>query len=512
MSYLAHPPKEPAKVQDVASPNGRGTPSSLVLHLVSEHDPLGSPHTASIHILDDDSFLYLCYLYRLAIFDDSEDQRDHLVGGRGWVRERWWYMLAQVCRRWRKLILGSASYLGLCLVCTYGTPVADMLAHSPPLPLVIDYFEEHRDIAAEDEEGVILALEQRDRVRRVRLEMHIPQLQKLVMAIDAEYPVLECLIVPPSMEVQSAALILSETLQAPRLRHLVLRGFALPVGSRLLTTAVGIVTLCLSMGHPAAYFPPDTLLRWISFMPQLETLLIHSLTNRDLERQLMDAPPAAHVTLSNLRFLTFHGGIAYTEVVLCQIATPRLQKLVIQLPWQFTFSIPRLPQFMNSTENLRFDRAKFEFSSEGIGVEFYPHEEAKTNILSIYVYCWHLDWQVSSVARIFNSLSQIPSTVEHLTLKQEVYSCSSEEHNEVDHTEWHKLLRSFSNVKTLHVDDGLVKELSRSLRLDDGELPLELLPELQELTYSGSGDGEDFASFIEARQNAGRPVTLMRHR
>ena len=479
---------------------------------MTKDDPLdNSPHTSSIHILDDDSLLYLYYLYRLAIFEDSGDESDHLVGGRGWVHERWWYKLAQVCRRWRILILGSASYLGLCLVCTYGTPVADMLAHSPPLPLVIDYFEEHRVIAAEDEKGAILALEQRDRVRRIRLDTHVLQLQKLITAIDEEYPVLEYLIVPPLMEAQSAALILPETFQAPRLRHLVLSGFVLPTGSRLLTTAVGLVALCLSMGHPAAYFPPDTLLRWVSFMPQLETLLIHSLTNRDLERQLMDSPIVTHVTLPNLRWLTFRGGITYTEVVVCLITTPRLQKLVIQLPWQFTFSIPRLPQFMSSTENLRFDSAKFEFSSEGIGVEFYPREEAKTNVLSIYVYCWHLDWQVSSVARIFDSLSQIPSTVEHLTLQCEVSSSPSEEHNMVDHTEWHKLLRSFSNVKTLHVDDGLVKELSCSLRLDDGELPSEVFPELQELTYSGSGDADYFTSFIEARQISGRPVTLICH-
>ncbi|KAI0276396.1 hypothetical protein BGY98DRAFT_986184, partial [Russula aff. rugulosa BPL654] len=58
-----------------------------------------------------------------------------------------------------RLILRSASYLGLCFVCTYGTPVADMLAHSPPLPLVIDYERRRRrDITAEDEEAVILAL------------------------------------------------------------------------------------------------------------------------------------------------------------------------------------------------------------------------------------------------------------------------------------------------------------------------------------------------------------------
>jgi hypothetical protein len=62
-------------------------------------------------------------------------------------------VVAQTRQRWRNLILGSATYLGLCLVtwcaictdealvCTHGTPIADMLKHSSlsPTPLVIDY-------------------------------------------------------------------------------------------------------------------------------------------------------------------------------------------------------------------------------------------------------------------------------------------------------------------------------------------------------------------------------------
>ena len=63
-------------------------------------------------------------------------------------------------------------------------------------------------------------------------------------------------------------------------------------------------------------------------------------------------------------------------------------------------------------------------------------------------------------------------------------------------------------MRTLRVEEGLVEQLSRCLRLDDGELPLELLPELQELTYSRD-NSDAFTSFINARQNAGRPVTLV---
>ena len=65
-------------------------------------------------------------------------------------------------------------------------------------------------------------------------------------------------------------------------------------------------------------------------------------------------------------------------------------------------------------------------------------------------------------------------------------------------------------MKTLRIYNGLVEQLSRCLELEDGEFPSELLPELQELTYSRSGDtGDTFTSFIDARRNAGRPVAVV---
>jgi hypothetical protein len=64
-----------------------------------------------------------------------------------------------------------------------------MLVYSPPLPLVIDYEDddEDTDITAEDEEAIILALAQRDRVRRIRLGIPVLKLQQLIMAIDGEF-------------------------------------------------------------------------------------------------------------------------------------------------------------------------------------------------------------------------------------------------------------------------------------------------------------------------------------
>ena len=386
-----------------------------------------------------------------------------------------------------------------------------MLAHSPPLPFVIDYNED-RDITAE-EEGIILALGKRDRVCRVRLQMPVPNMQKIIMAIDEEYPVLEYLIMWPSTADNSAALMFPETFRAPHLRHLMLFGFTLPIGSRLLTTAMGIVTLCLFMGHPS-YLQPNTLLQWISFMPQLETLLISfvsPITDLDVEKQLTHLPIMTQVTLPNLRSFEFRGVSAYMEAVVCRITAPHLEKLGIRFFNQPEFSVPRLLQLMNTTENLRFESANLQFSDDVVYVDVFPPNEAEMYALRMAVQCSHLYRQVISVAQIFDSVNQKIATVEHLTFVHEAHCQSFQKHNEVGCSIWRKLLRSFSNVKTLRVDDGLVKDISRSIDEVDEELPLEVLPKLQELRYLGSGDiGDIFTSFINSRHNAGRPVTLIR--
>ena len=358
----------------------------------------------------------------------------------------------------------------------------------------------------------------RDRVRRVRLGNSGTILQKLIVAMDEEYPILEYLYITLPFDDDSMILRFPETLQAPHLRHLDLQGFAVPIGSPLLTTAVGLVTLILNMVHPSTYFHPNTLIQWISLMPHLETLMIGfelSILNREVEGQLIHTPIIAPITLPNLHVFHFRGVSSYLEAVVHRITTPRLEKLEITFYNQVTFSVSRLLQFINAAENFRLGSAVIPFSDNLVGSGVYPFGVSfgPTNVyaLGIAVSCCHLDWQVSSMAQISNSLGQIFSAVEHLALQHYVHSKSSEEHNDVDHTEWRKLLRPFSNLKTLEIDRGLVKDLSRCLELEDGELPLELLPELQEITFDGSGDTNDaFTSFIDTRRNAGRPVTLVR--
>src|SRR5258707_6629695 len=86
----------------------------------------------------------------------------------------------------------------LCLVCTSGTPVANMLAYSPSFPLIIAFVHifHDRDITAEDEEEIVFALQQPNRVPHIHFRLPIRNLQRFIMAIDEEYSMPESLVHP----------------------------------------------------------------------------------------------------------------------------------------------------------------------------------------------------------------------------------------------------------------------------------------------------------------------------
>ncbi len=165
--------------------------------LVIPGQPSNRPRSTPIHVLNNDSLLIIFSFCRPPLLDGDDVPDLRILQGGEWGRERWWYKLVHVCRRWRFLILQSAIYLRLRLVCTYGTPVADMLAHSPSLPLVIDYVDRYQEFSVEDEESITVALQHHDRVRRFRVRMPLLTLQRLIMIMENEFPMLEYLYIAP---------------------------------------------------------------------------------------------------------------------------------------------------------------------------------------------------------------------------------------------------------------------------------------------------------------------------
>ena len=488
--------------------------------LLSETQPTDnrSPDTP-IHHLDNDSLLIIFTLCRPTILDEVEvNDIETLVGGK-WNHERWWYRLVQVCRRWRYVVLESASHLRLSLVCARGTPVANMLAHSPPLPIIIDHFyDEDDDITEEDKEGIILALQHRGRVRRIRLMNPIPILQKLIIALNGEYPILQYLLIwhqrfhDPIIE-NTVNLNFPEAFWAPNLRQLMIENFATPFESPLLTHMGNLTALNIGKIPSSAYFLPNALLQRLSLMPQLETLgVTFNCYNpsHDIERQLLHTPITTQVTLPNLRHFMFGGTNAYLEVLLPWVTIPLLEKLDVYLFNRMMYSIPRLRQLMSTARNLQLKAATVTFNEPNLLLLAYPHKGARLSSLCMQLGGRHLDWQVVSAAQVSHALKTVFSAVEHLTLKYYRHNISSEWNRQADRTQWRELLGSFDRVKTLRVEYGLVGQVSLALQPGDGESSMELLPELQELSYSTRGSSRDiFILFNDTRQKVGRPVNVL---
>ena len=390
-----------------------------------------------------------------------------------------------------------------------------MLAHSPPFPLFINHNPDSHDPTAKDEEGIMLALQHRDRVRRIRLQVPIQSLHNLITAMEGGFPVLEYLHITPPTE-HNTQLILPSTFEAPHLRHLWLDHFAAPMGSLLFTTAVGLVSLVLRWIHPSTYpgYPhPDHLLQSLSHLPRLETLQIGFSSpgpDSDTEGSLSHEPITTHVMLPNLRQFRFWGTNTFLEALLSQMSAPLLETLSVHFFDKLNFAVPHLRTFMTATEDLRFRSVRFLFSRSVVAMFAYPLVGSTSPKFNIDNTCAYLDWQVSSVAQIFAVLSPIFSTVAELTLDYEDHvPLSLSGDNQAYHTQWRKLVGSFRNVKAIRVHHGLLEVLSRSLT-SDGEPPLELLPNLEVLVCPReSRSNKTVATFIREREVAGQSVTLI---
>ena len=496
----------------------RYAPCSRCLIVLLKRPTSNGSLSSFVHLLDDDSTLIIFSFCRPVLLDESESDDTRILGGGRWNRERWWHRLIQVCRRWRYLVLESAFHLQVSLVCGRGTPVVDMLAHSPPsIPLIIDHFDDdQQELTAEDEKGIIFALQHRDRVRRIRVIKPIPILQKLIIALDGEFPILEFLLIwhqryyrPVTTPITNFNL--PDTFRAPHLHRLLLDNFANPIDSPQFTTMRNLVTLYLTKIPSSTYYHPNVLLQRLSLMPHLEVLSAGFNFSRDVERQLLRAPIMARVTLPKLRQLGFQGSSAYLEVLLPWVTAPLLKNLRICLFNRMVYSIPHLRQFMSTARNIQIKTATLYFNEDHLRVVAYPYMGARLFNLHMELGGRPLDWQIVSAGQVFHALSSVFSVVEDLTLSYHRHYMTSEWNIEADRIHWREVLGSFEKVKSLSVADELVEQLSGALQVGEEESQIELLPELQELSYSarlGGASRNAFTQFIEARQKAGRPVTV----
>ena len=408
-------------------------------------------------------------------------------------------------------MLKSASVLGISLLCTYGTPVADVLAHLPPsLPLILDYHDLYNYITADDGMGIMFALlVHRDRVRRIRIMQSSPVLEGLTLALRGEFPNLEYLHIErhphywPAAELGTTLDILLKSLRAPRLRYLVVMGFCI---SPLFTTIGHTATLSFEFSYDD-YFRPNDVLFLQQFL--LETSRNTFNSGDDIYRHSLQRAIKRLVT-PYLRW--FQGSNAYLGTLLPPVTVRLLERIqhhfFVQLTYQLTYLIPPRQRFVSTVEVRWLKIVTITFFMDHATVYAFSRGRPY-HTLSIGLGSRHLDCQVARTVQVIQMLRAEFSVVEHLTLGYDRYSMSPEWNNEAGRKQWRELLSTFDNAKTLRIEYGLTGQLSRSLEPDEGESPMDLLPKLQELSYSAYQPSDDaFSRFIDSRQNAGRLVTV----
>ncbi|KAI0258626.1 hypothetical protein BC834DRAFT_974977 [Gloeopeniophorella convolvens] len=206
------------------------------------------------------------------------------------TRHSWdwkWHVLAQVCRRWRQLILASPEHLKVRCYLAPGLPIAEILRCSPLLPLTI------RFVSARSQEELSIALEQFDRIRLLALHN-----------------------------------VLSFNILTPCLTH-----FDFTIG-RTDQTHVPLIIQVLE----SVYSMHELEDLCLSFWPA------HGFSF-DADQQVQAKTPTSHPVLSEMSFL---GTSALFEYFICKVDAPALEILYVNIVDRPPITIPSLSRFINN--------------------------------------------------------------------------------------------------------------------------------------------------------------------
>ena len=432
----------------------------------------------------------------------------------GWNLRLAWCKLAHVCRRWRYLIYDSSSLLDMYLFLRNDSRTLDSLAHLPPLPIVIDCCNMATTRVQRDEPRILPALQQRGRVRRIFLQLPSPRLGIFLASMNGLYPILEDLSLLSATE-EEANIVLPSTFCAPNMRHLALHGLGLPSGLSLSTSATTLVTLTLTRISAPNYFHPGNLVTQLQGLLYLEELSIGFAVPIPLpstERELLPAP-RLRVALPTLKRLMFRGVAVYLENLIAQIIAPLLERLIVTLYFELSFTLVALTQLILATGGLKCHglSAKLFFKRGGVSIIICNSESLSSGGLTVNVNCERLDWQVDAATQCCGALEKCLTAVERLTLDLDKNGTPSDWDDPLDSVLWRELLLQFGSVRKLQIGSSLVLELSDTLKSDAAESNSNLLPELQEFELHPEIHDASmrFSSFIETREREGRRVELL---
>jgi hypothetical protein len=442
----------------------------------------------------------------LEIFDcyvnEAREEDQYLFGD----QMQAWDTLVNVYRKWRTIVLESPRRLDLRLLCTTETPVKEMLAVRPPLPIIIRHFGQ---ITLMD--NIIVALQHNDRVCQIRLwKVTNSQLEEALAAMEQPFPALTDLAIWFDDWCKDAPAVVPRSFlggSAPRLQRLELNRVPFPGLPKLLLSATGLVILDIREIPHSGYISPEAMVRCLSTLTRLEGLWLgfESPLSRPIRESRRPRPPTRSA-LPALTYFSFNGVSEYLEDLVARIDVPLLDGLEIEFFHQLIFDTPQLAQFLARTPNIQPPanaRIAFNLFDPYVEVE-YPQTFPGQFMWRIS--CRQSDWQLSSLTQVCSSYfpEAFISTVEHL------YICCWQPRwqDDIEDSQWLEVLRPFTAVKYLYLSETFASRIAPALQ----ELAGEVLPSLQNLfledLHSSGRVREAIEKFVAARQLSGHPIAV----
>ncbi|KAH9018086.1 hypothetical protein EDB84DRAFT_1581626, partial [Lactarius hengduanensis] len=441
---------------------------------------------------------------------------------RFWIR----VVLVHICRKWRRIVFASSQALRLRLFYTHGSPFLKALNHWPSLPIVVEYGGslELDPPAPEDDDNIMAALEQSDRVSSISLTVTYSLLKKLY-AIESPFSELEHLVLLSRDEDWQQLTLPSIFGRSTRLRSLHLTGIAFSALPRLLYSSRDLVDLQLHQDFTINPWlaSPEALTDALSGMAQLRSLSLHlPFTIRGIGDPL---PSKKRVILPALTHLNFLGRDEYLEDLVSGIDAPRLGDIEVTFTNKYRGELLDLSRFIDRILVPKSCRKAHILFSDGV-VSISLTQPGALTYLTLQIFCDEEDYGQLSMSHICAQLSESSlSNVEDLRIS----AMLRQTRRKYEEFKWPPLvdpkkkgppvdmviLDSFTGVKLLHIAaGGSPTDIAYAIQLLTQE-PWRgnVLPALHKLYIADPGPRhaplrETVVSFMISRRLSGHPIEV----
>jgi hypothetical protein len=350
-----------------------------------------------------------------------------------------------------------------------------------------------------------------NRVCEIDLSLTSSQLQRLASAMQERFPALIHLCLAGSYNHLAQALpdgFLGG--YAPRLQSLDLRSVPFPALPKLLLSTTHLVRLTLWNIPLSGYISPEAMVTGLAALAKLKSLTISFRSPLSHPGRESQCPtPPIYTALPALTHFEFQGVSEYLEDLVARIDAPLLDSVYITFFRQF--DVLQLAQFMKRTTRFQaLNEAHVEFGHFGIQVGYLPPTWTIDEKPGLKITCRDLDWQLSSLLKVFTSFFPFIYMVKHLYIYGHRHSTVLWRIH-LENMQWLEIFRPFITLKNLYLSKEFVPSTTPALQEFVGRIT-EVLPTLQNISLEGlqpSGPiQEGIEKFGAAPQLSGHPIAV----